>query len=123
MLMAFISSFKLINSYQYKMIPDDAIAYIKKEKPQKLFNYYDYGGYLIYNNIKVFIDGRADMYSKYTLADTFELQGKGTKSLLKKYNFDMLIIPNTIMLNKTLASSDEYKLTKQFDNILIYEKV
>ncbi len=49
----------------YKQLNNDVITVIKNEKPNRLFNMYDYGGELIYNDIKVFIDGRADLYSKY----------------------------------------------------------
>lgn len=118
---AIVLAFKLVNSYNQKMISDDIINYIKKEKPKRLFNYYDYGGYLIYNDILVFIDGRADVYSKYTLKDTFDLQNNGYKYILDKYDFDMIVIPQNIALNKYLADSD-YVLSKQDDGVLVYEK-
>ena len=104
------------------MISDDIINYIKKVKPKRLFNFYGYGGYLIYNNIPVFIDGRADMYSKHTLKDTFDLQNNGYNYILDKYNFDMIIIPQNIALNIYLSDSDEYVLSKQDDEVLVYEK-
>lgn len=42
--------------------PEKAVAFMKKEDlPRQLFNFYDWGGYLMYNlpEYKVFIDGRA----------------------------------------------------------------
>ena len=47
-----------------KTLSNSAISVLKKEEPKRLFNYYDYGAYLIYKDIPVFIDGRADLYSK-----------------------------------------------------------
>lgn len=122
LILSIVLSFKLVNSYNQKMISDDIINYIKKVKPKRLFNFYGYGGYLIYNNIPVFIDGRADMYSKHTLKDTFDLQNNGYNYILDKYNFDMIIIPKNIALNIYLLDSDEYVLSKQDDEVLVYEK-
>ena len=113
---------KLVNTYQEKPIPDSLINYIKEKKPKRLFNYYDYGGYLIYNDIKVFIDGRADMYSGHTLKDTFDLQNYGYEYILDKYDFDMLIIPSNIPLNRHLIANKDYKLIKKANNVLLYEK-
>lgn len=113
---------KLIRNYNKKPISDTAINYIKDNNPKRLFNYYNYGGYLIYNDIKVFIDGRADMYSKYNFKDAVDLQDRGYKYLLDGYNFDMLIIPNNIALNIHLLNNNDYMAVFQDDNTVIYEK-
>lgn len=114
---------KLVNSYNKKPIPDEIIDYIKEKSPERLFNFYDYGGYLIYNDIKVFIDGRADMYSKYNFSDAIDIQNRGYEYLLNGYNFDMFVIPNNIALNIHLSTNDKYVLVKQMDNVVIYEKI
>lgn len=114
---------KLMNSYTKKPLSDEIIKYIKEQNPNRLFNFYDYGGYLIYNDIKVFIDGRADMYSKYNFRDAMELQDRGYDYLLDGYNFDMFVLPNNIALTIHLANNNKYQVTKQIDNVVIYEKV
>ena len=113
---------KLIRKYNEKILPREIIDYIKENKPERLFNYYGYGGYLIYNDIQVFIDGRADMYSKYNFKDAVDIEGKGYSYLLNGYNFDMLVIPTNIPLNIHLSNNKEYEITKQIDNVIIYEK-
>ena len=114
---------RLINNYHKKVIPDEIIEYIKEKNPKRLFNYYGYGGYLIYNDILVFIDGRADMYSKYNFKDAVDMQNMGYSYLIKGYDFDMIVIPNGISLGTHLLDNDDYNITKQVDNVVIYEKI
>ena len=71
----------------------------------------------------MFIDGRADMYSKYNFSDAIDIQNRGYEYLLNGYNFDMFVIPNNIALNIHLSTNDKYVLVKQMDNVVIYEKV
>lgn len=118
-----ILSPKIINKYKVKLIPDEIINYIKEKKPERLFNYYGFGGYLIYNDIPVFIDGRADMYSKYNFKDAIDIESYSYQYLLNGYDFDMLVIPTNIPLNINLSVNSKYQLTKQLDNVVIYEKV
>ena len=59
-----IYNFKYVNLTNKLNLNGEVIKIIKKEKPNRLFNMYEYGGELIYNDIPVFIDGRADLYSK-----------------------------------------------------------
>jgi hypothetical protein len=114
---------KLLGNYKSKLIPNEIIEHIKEKKPERLFNYYGYGGYLIYNDIPVFIDGRADMYSKYNLKDAVDIESEGYGYLINAYNFDMIVIPTNIPLNIHLSNNQGYEITKQNGNIVIYEKV
>ena len=55
---------------------------------------YDYGGELISNNIEVFIDGRADLYSSYNYKDYLnisKLENDYVK-LINKYDFDYFLV-------------------------------
>ncbi len=113
---------KLIKNYHKKPISDNIINYIKKENPSRLFNYYDYGGYLIYNDIKVFIDGRADMYSKNIFSDAISLQNRGYKYLIDSYDFDMFVIPNNIALTIHLSVNENYSLVMSEDDVMVYKK-
>lgn len=118
-----ILSPRLINKYNEKIIPDEIISHIKEKEPKKLFNYYGFGGYLIYNDIPVFIDGRADMYSKYNFKDAVDIENHGYDYLLSGYNFDMVVIPTNIPLNIHLSTNKNYKLTSQIEDVVIYEKI
>lgn len=42
--------------------PVDAANWLIEHKAERIFNHYNYGGYLIYRDVPVFVDGRADMY-------------------------------------------------------------
>ena len=42
--------------------PVKAVDWLEENNAEKIFNRYNWGGYLIYRDIPVFIDGRADMY-------------------------------------------------------------
>ena len=65
----------------------DIVDIIKKENPERLFNMYDDGGDLIYNDIKVFIDGRADLYSKYNYKDYLNMSADSHQVYIYLYIF------------------------------------
>lgn len=100
---------KIISS---KTLSDDAISVLKEEKPKRLFNYYDYGAYLIYRNIPVFIDGRADLYSKKIYEDYQDISRLHYRfiDLIDKYQFDYFIIPKESGLFSYLKSNNKYYL-------------
>ncbi len=91
----FISNFSYSKVISYQSLSDEAISVLKEEKPKKLFNYYDYGAYLIYQDIPVFVDGRADLYSGEVYQDYQTLSRMNTSfpSIIQKYQFDYYIIP------------------------------
>ncbi|MBR3049431.1 MAG: hypothetical protein IKG58_02610 [Bacilli bacterium] len=108
-----------------KVIDNKAINYLKSKKPKRLYNYYDYGGYLVYKDIKVFIDGRADLYSEYNYKDYLDISrlNNNYNNLIKKYNFDYYIIPKKIKLNKYLSNSNKYKVEYKDNKIIIYKNI
>jgi len=105
-----------------KMIPDEIISYIKEKNPERLYNHYNYGGYLIYNDIKVFIDGRADMYSKHNFRDAIDLATYGYDYILNSYDFDMFVFMEGINLQTELNKNPNYIITKSVDGVAVYEK-
>lgn len=61
--------FSLMNLSGDERLPIDAVAALHRIKPpQRLFNSWNFGGYLIYfaRDYPVFIDGRADLYRAFT---------------------------------------------------------
>ena len=73
---------------------------------------YNYGGILIYNDISVFVDGRADLYSKYNYKDYLnisKLNGDYPK-LIEKYDFDYFLVSTNCPINTYLKYSDKYEL-------------
>ena len=110
--------------YNYLLSNSD-IKVIKSLNAKKLFNMYDYGGDLIYNNIDVCVDGRADLYSKYNYKDYLDITylNKDYVSLIKKYNFDYMLIDDRFSIGTYLKYADNYQLIYSNKHIKIYKKM
>lgn len=106
-----------------KVISDKAIDVLKKENPKRLLNYYDYGGYLVYKNIPVFIDGRADLYSEYNFEDYLDISNASYKftKYLKKYNFDYILMPKKRGITTYLSKSNDYNVIYSDKKIVIFK--
>lgn len=116
-ILAFCVNLKSIFNIKYKIVLNkEIINTIKREKPKRLFNMYDYGGELIYNDIKVFIDGRADLYSKYNYKDYLNISmlKKDYVKLIEKYDFDYFLVAKEYPIRTYLKYSDNYE--KVFSN-------
>ena len=113
---------KQITNYQ---LSDEVIKSIKKEKPNRLFNMYDYGGELIYHDIKVFIDGRADLYSKYNYNDYLSISNlNGDYTLLiKKYDFDYFLISKKFPIYNYTKSNLDFVPVYENTDLVLYKKI
>lgn len=92
-----------------EVYPVDAVNYIKNNldyQDMKIINNYDFGSFLLFNDIKVFVDSRCDLYLK-------EFNGQN-KSILDDY-YDLF---NTQMITKY----DDYLSKYGADYFLIYKK-
>lgn len=124
-LVIFITNFNMLDKeYKKTVISEKMINTIKKEKPERLYNMYDYGGELIYNDILVFIDGRADLYSKYNLDDYSKISTLNGDylELIKKYDFDYFLVMSNYPINTYLKYSDDYKEVLNEKNMILYTK-
>lgn len=114
----------LIQEYDKRVLSKELISTIKKENPSRLYNMYDYGGELIYNDIFVFVDGRADLYSRNNLKDYSDisfLQGDYIKTI-DKYNFDYFLVDSKYPIATYLSYSDEYTEIYREKSIILYKK-
>ena len=121
----FISRSNSIITDKYSFILNSTdINIIKESNPKRLLNMYDYGGDLVYNDILVFIDGRADLYTKYNYKDYLNIVNlsSNSKSLIDKYNFDYLLIDRKYPISTYLNDNDDYELIYSRKNILLYKK-
>ena len=114
----------LFNIKYYCYLDQDVIDFIHKEKPKRLFNMYDYGGELIYHNINVFIDGRADLYGKYNYKDYLKIVylNKNIDNLLDKYSFDYLIIDTSYPIYTYMNNNTKYSSVFINKNYVVYKK-
>lgn len=134
-----ISEFKF--TYTNDLLISDAlneemIDFIKKEEPERLFNDYNFGEALIYNDVKVFFDARADVYASDQLlangASLLFLKQYNARAgypfvdvegLIDKYDFDAIVIGKSRPLYSYLISHpDEYSCLYE-DNFSAYFKV
>lgn len=127
LLISFMVSFNSIIKESNKNINlnKKIINIIKKENPKRLYNLYNFGGELIYNDIKVFIDGRADLYSKYNLKDALDisyLRGDYEK-IINKYNFDYFLVSSEFSINTYLKYNNNYKLIYSNKDLFFYKKI
>ena len=80
-----------------RVTPAAALAAVPESlRQQPVLNAYDYGGYLIFEGVKVFIDGRTDMYSTDFLSDDDRLNagdGSAIAAALSRYHIAWTILP------------------------------
>ena len=106
----------------FKRISDDMIQYLKEKENLVLYNSYNLGGYLIYKDIPVFIDSRADIYINCNFSDVCQIEKGYQPNLLEKYNFNTLIIENKSGAYSYLKNNDNYELYMQDKNNSLFIK-
>ena len=114
----FIFSYK-----EKKLVSDEIIDYIKDNKIERLYNSYDLGGYLIYKDIKPFIDGRADMYVKSNFKDACYIEQGRDFELINKYDFDYFVIYKNSKLSDCLSKKDNYELVIDGKEVILVKKI
>lgn len=123
--------YKTIDEYDKGMIrtgfPNDKLIEKLKELPEGTHVYTEYGigGYLIYNHVNVFIDGRADIYSKYSLQDYVNAGNLEMKpdEFIEKYDFEYILVSNDCKLDWWLGIQNNYKTSIEYidDNYTLYK--
>ena len=96
----------------------------------RIYNDFDYGAYLEFRGIKVFLDSRAEMYCK-EFNDTTILEDwynanrlkKNYKDIFNKYNFNYILLYKSELLNNYVSVDTDYKLIYIDDYFVLYEKV
>ena len=125
LLSAFINRNSFIDRYNSKYLSNNVIKTIKRENPKRLFNKYDFGGELVYNDIDVFVDGRADLYSKYTfenylIINRFET---GVFDLINSYKFDYYLVTEDMAIYNYLISNPNYLKIYNEKDVYLFRNV
>lgn len=130
---------KYINSSSY---PVEASTWMLENldvQNIRLYNEYNYGSYLLFRGIPVFIDSRADLYApefngskneegKYEGRDIFSdyinISSIGTyyETKFEQYDITHVIVVKRAKLNMFLSRNSEYKELYSDDNFVIYER-
>ena len=118
-----------------KSYPVDAATYILDNldiNNIRLYNEYNYGSYLLFRGIPVFIDSRADLYSPEfnkgvtVFNDFLNLSGVNNDKIeetLDKYQITHLIMYDNSKLRTFIKQDEEkYSLLYEDDYFCIYER-
>ena len=115
------------------LYPVDATTYIKKNintTDMRLFNDYNFGSYLLLNDIKVFIDSRADLYTKpfssykYDIFDDYTYIVNQYNQTFDFYNIThILIYKENNNLYNILSKDNNYKSLYEDKYFILYERL
>jgi len=113
--------------------PVYASEYIKENidlETMKLYNEYNYGSYLLYQGIPVFIDSRADLYSPEfnenidVFSDFLDISNIGLhyEEKFKEYNITHVMMYENAKLNLFISKDENYTKLYEDDYFVIYER-
>ncbi len=113
---------------EYPTAASDYIIENLDYKNIKLFNEYNYGSYLMYREIPVFIDSRADLYLQEfnpgcIVYKDFLIIFDDYNNIFNKYGVTHIILKNTSNLSRLLNLDDNYNRLYLDDYFSIYEKL
>ena len=128
-----------INATTYPVAAADWMLENLDIENMKLYNEYNYGSYLLYRGIPVFIDSRADLYAPEfngSENEAGEFEGRDIFSdyintssigiyyerIMEKYEITHAIVVKKAKLNMFLSRNEDYKELYSDDNFVIYER-
>ena len=119
-------------NYIDKVLSDEMVSFVKEHPAQRIYNDYDLGEGLIYNDIEVFVDARADLFAQeYLLRDAVGLLyvqkseaklNEGQKRVLEpediigKYEFDAFLVGKSRGIYFYLKNDSRFQLVKEDEN-------
>ncbi len=120
-----------ISTSEYPIEAADYILENLDVDRMKLFNEYNYGSYLIYRGIPVFIDSRCDLYTPEfnegvnIFNDCINVYGMsvGYESVFEEYGVTHVIIVKNGKLNLLLNQDDNYNCIYTDEHFKIYERL
>ena len=118
-----------------KTYPVQAVEWLKQNvniSEIRLYNEYNYGSYILYQGVPVFIDSRADLYTpefngdkdKDIFTDALQIANvsKYYEDGFEKYDFTHLLIPKNTKINMFIKRDENYKELYKDDHFIIYER-
>ena len=99
----------------------------------RFYNEYNYGSYMLFRGIPVFIDSRADLYApEFNKKEDIFMDFINTSSIatfyedtFKKYNITHVIVYENSKVNMIIKKTNDenYKKLYEDDNFVIYERL
>jgi hypothetical protein len=93
--------------------PVEAVTELKKLNLTRVFNDYDFGGYLIENGVAPFIDGRTELYGEKFFVDHNAASGlmepENLFRFLKDYNIEATLMRTQSAATKLLDHVDGWQ--------------
>ena len=123
------------NYVDEKVFPIEATNWLKQNvdtKNIKLYNDYDFGSYLLFEHIPVFIDSRADLYTpefskkrEDIFTDFFETTNMKMdySKTFEKYGVTHIMLYNNRLLTMYLEKDSNYKIIYEDEIVTIFERV
>ncbi len=102
------------NAREAEQFPEKAVAFLRSGGyPQKVFAYYDWGGYAIwqlYPKYRVFVDGRADLYGNDLLRQfqTVVQLRTGWRDVLDRWRVETVLVPPSCAIAQGLLLDPEW---------------
>ena len=129
----------IVSSSSYPVAACDYILKYLNVKEIKIFNEYNYGSYMLYRGIPVFIDSRADLYTpefngtknedgEYVGRDIFSDFVNVTnistyyENVFNKYGITHVLIRTNSKLEMLLERDSNYKVLYSDDNFILFER-
>jgi len=127
-------SYQLVKSYVNPLYyPEGATEWILENmdvKSMRIWNHFNWGSYLEFKGIKVFVDSRSGMYTEqenkgctvlndWYLIDTDQV---GYEEIFEKYQITHILVRKSERLNHHLIEDEHYHAIYEDDTFILYEK-
>ncbi|RTL55426.1 MAG: hypothetical protein EKK40_01425 [Bradyrhizobiaceae bacterium] len=127
-LLACVLTFTIVPMRRYSppaaTSPSAAIAALKERKVSRVFNDYDYGGYLIWSGLPTFIDGRTELFGEDFMVrydDAASLKNpQALFDLLKAYNIEATLLHRTTPAARLLDRTDGWTRIYADDSVVVH---
>ena len=107
--------------------PQRAVAFLqKRQQGERLFAYYDWGGYAIWkvgSSYRVFADGRADLYGDELLRESSQTVPEiraGWEGVLERWNVETILVPPSTAVAQALMINGDWSLAYRDQQAAIF---
>ena len=114
--------------YEAKKYPQAAVDFLDDKKlPGPIYNWYDWGGYLIrrlHGQYPVYIDGRADVYGDTFMYEAFNTHdgGNGWDESLNRFSIRTVLIAPDVPLASLLRRNEQWQKVYEDDQAVIFTR-